>query len=133
MISDSDRRELSMRLWLLLAGGFLATGCGSLAAPVSSPLTYDRPLPDYRPETAAVCNSVGLSITYGRGGLVTVNGRASDMAALMTAAGNKNSVCPNAPAVVNLSLAPGVPDAEADDLRARLAAVITNLALSEAD
>jgi len=122
-----------MRSWLLLAGGFLATGCGNLAAPVLSPSIEDRSLPDYRPETAVVCNSVGLSITYSRGGLITVNGRASDMDGLMTAAGNKNSVCPNAPAVVNLSLAPGVPDVEADALRARLAAVIRNLALSEAD
>lgn len=122
-----------MRSWLLLAGGFLATGCGSLAAPVLSPTTEDRSLPDYRPETAVVCNSVGLSVTYSREGLITVNGRASDMDGLMTAAGNKNSVCPNAPAVVNLSLAPGVPDAEADALRARLAAVIRNLSLSETD
>jgi len=120
-----------MRAYMLFATGaaLLATGCES--APPSAAIVAERPLPDYRPETAAACNAVGLSITYAQGGAITVNGAASNMDGLMAAAARKNAACPNAPAVVNLSIAPGVPEKDAEALRERLASAIVNFALSE--
>lgn len=119
-----------MRACLLLAVGVvMAAGCESAPPPVA--VMAERPLPDYRPETAAACNSVGLSITYAQGGAITVNGAPSNMEGLMAAAARKNAACPNAPAVVNLSIAPGVPAKDAEALRERLAGAIVNFALSE--
>ena len=121
-----------MRACLLLAGGLLLAACDSLPPPAPAQLTpAERNLPDYRPETAAACNSVGLSVTYAQGGAITVNGAASNMDGLMAAAARKNAACPNAPAVVNLSIAPGVPEKDAENLRERLAGAIVNMALSE--
>lgn len=122
-----------MRIYLLAAGALLASACDTLPAPspTAPAPVVDRSLPDYRPETAAACNSVGLSVTYAQGGAITVNGAASDMDGLMAAAARKNAACPNAPAVVNLSVAPGVPPRDAESLREKLAGAIVNLALSE--
>lgn len=122
-----------MRIYLLAAGALLASACDSLPAPspaAPAPVA-DRSLPDYRPETAAACNSVGLTVTYAQSGAITVNGAASDMDGLMAAAARKNAVCQNAPAVVNLTIAPGVPPNDAEALRERLAGAIVNMALSE--
>ncbi len=122
-----------MRACLLLVGGLLASGCETPPPPVAQLTPAERNLPDYRPETAAACNSVGLSVTYAQGGAITVNGAASNMDGLMAAAGRKNAACPNAPAVVNLSVARGVPEKDAEALRERLAGATVNLALSEAN
>ena len=119
-----------MRACLLLVGGLLASACET-APPPAAPVLVERDLPDYRPETAAACNAVGLSISYGPGAALTVNGAASNMDGLMAAAARKNTACSNAPAVVNLTVAPGVPPKDAEALRERLAGAIVNLALSE--
>lgn len=120
-----------MRAVLSLSAVLVFAACESAPPAPAAETVVERELPDYRPETAAACNSVGLSVTYAQGGSVTVNGAASNMDGLMAAAARKNAVCGHAPAVVNLSIAPGVPDREAEDLRERLAGAITNLALSE--
>lgn len=120
-----------MRACLLLVGGLLASACETAPAP-AAPVVAERDLPDYRPETAAACNAVGLSISYGPGAAITVNGAASSMDGLLSAAERKNTACSNAPAVVNLSIAPGVPPKDAEALREILAGAIVNLALSEA-
>ena len=124
--------EIEMRGILLLPVVMMAACSTDVAPAPAAPLADSyATLPDFRPETAAACNSVGLSVTYAQGGSVTVNGAASNMDGLMAAAARKNAVCGHAPAVVNLSITPGVPEREAEDLRERLAGVITNLALSE--
>ncbi len=120
-----------MRACVLLIGGLLASACETAPPPPAAPVDVARDLPDYRPETAAACNAVGLSISYGPGAAITVNGAASNMDGLMAAAVRKNAACANAPAVVNLTVAPGVPPKDAEALREKLAATITNLALSE--
>jgi hypothetical protein len=121
-----------MRVYLLAAAALLVSACETAPAPPPAQLTpADRNLPDYRPETVAACNSVGLSVTYAQSGSITVNGAASDMDGLMAAAARKNAACPNAPAVVNLTVAPGVPPKDAEALREKLAGAIVNLALSE--
>ena len=124
-----------MRVSVLMASGLMAAGalllaaCDTVAPPAA--VVAEKPLPDYRPETAAACNSVGLSVAYAQGGGLTVNGAASSMDGLMAAAARKNAACPNAPAVVNLAVAPGVPAKDAEALREKLAAAIVNLSLSE--
>lgn len=121
-----------MRAFFVAVCALAASACETAPAPAPvSEIVADRALPDYRPETAAVCNAVGLSITYGPGSAVTVNGAASDMDGLMAAAARKNAACPNAPAVVNLAVAPGVPEKDAEALREKLAMAITNFSLSE--
>lgn len=114
---------------LVAVAVLMLAACETAAAPAA--VVVEKPLPDYRPETAAACNSVGLSITYAQGGALTVNGAASNMDGLMAAAARKNAACPNAPAVVNLSVAPGVPEKDAESLREKLAAAIVNFSLSE--
>jgi len=123
-----------MRVYLLAAGALFVSACETAPAPAAPPaqLTQaDRNLPDYRPETVAACNSVGLTVTYAQSGAITVNGADSNMDGLMAAAARKNAACPNAPAVVNLTVAPGVPPKDAESLREKLAGAIVNLALSE--
>jgi hypothetical protein len=123
-----------MRVYLLAAAALVVSACETAPAPTPAQLTEaDRNLPDYRPETVAACNSVGLTVTYAQSGSITVNGAASDMDGLMAAAARKNTACPNAPAVVNLTFAPGVPPKDAEALREKLAGAIVNLALSEAN
>jgi hypothetical protein len=123
-----------MRVYLLAAAALVVSACETAPAPPPAQLTEaDRNLPDYRPETVAACNSVGLTVTYAQSGSITVNGAASDMDGLMAAAARKNTACPNAPAVVNLTVAPGVPPKDAEALREKLAGAIVNLALSEAN
>ena len=119
-----------MRVSVLMAmAALMLAACETAIAPAV--VVVEKPLPDYRPETAAACNSVGLSVTYAQGGAITVNGAASNMDGLMAAAARKNAACPNAPAVVNLVVAPGVPEKDAEALREKLAAAIVNFALSE--
>lgn len=124
-----------MRVYLLAAAALVVSACETAPAPPpAAQLTAaDRNLPDYRPETVAACNSVGLTVTYAQSGAITVNGAASNMDGLMAAAARKNAACPNAPAVVNLTVAPGVPPKDAEALREKLAGAIVNLALSEAN
>ncbi|OYX48248.1 MAG: hypothetical protein B7Y90_11425 [Alphaproteobacteria bacterium 32-64-14] len=119
-----------MRVFVLMAAGALMLAACDTTPPPAA-IVAERPMPDYRPETAAACNSVGLSITYAQGGALTVNGAASNMDGLMAAATRKNAACPNAPAVVNLAVAPGVPEKDAEALREKLAATIVNFSLSE--
>lgn len=119
-----------MRACLLLVGGLLASACGTAPAP-SAPLTVGRDLPDYRPETAAACNAERLSVGLGLNGAVTVNGVASTQDGLAAAAARKNAACANAPAMVTLSIASGVPPREADAIRQTLAGAIVNLTLVE--
>lgn len=114
---------------MLASSALLLAACATEPPPAA--VHVEKELPDYRPETAAACNSVGLSVAYGLGGALTVNGAASNMDGLMAAAARKNAACPNAPAVVNLNVAPGVPDKDAETLRETLARAIVNLALSE--
>ena len=120
-----------MRVIILAAGALLLGACETPPPAAPAPVDVARDLPDYRPETAAACNAVGLSISYGPGAALTVNGAASNMDSLMAAAARKNTACANAPAVVNLTVAPGVPSKDAEALREKLALAITNLALSE--
>jgi hypothetical protein len=124
-----------MRVYLLAAVALVVSACETApAAPPAAQLTpADRNLPDYRPETVAACNSVGLTVTYAQSGAITVNGADSNMDGLMAAAARKNAACPNAPAVVNLTVAPGVQPKDAESLREKLAGAIVNLALSEAN
>lgn len=120
-----------MRAFILAAGAMFLCACETAPPAPAAPVDVARDLPDYRPETAAACNAVGLSISYGPGAALTVNGAASNMDGLMAAAARKNTACANAPAVVNLSVAPGVPPKDAEALREKLAGAIVNLALSE--
>ena len=114
---------------LVAVAVLMLAACETAATPAA--VVVEKPLPDYRPETAAACNAVGLSISYGPGAAITVNGASSHMDGLMAAAARKNTACSNAPAVVNLTVAPGVPPKDAEALRERLAGAIVNLALSE--
>lgn len=121
-----------MRAFILAAGALFLSACETATAPaVPTPVDVARDLPDYRPETAAACNAVGLSVSYGPGAALTVNGASTNMDGLMAAAARKNTACANAPAVVNLTVAPGVPPKDAEALREKLAGAIVNLALSE--
>ena len=88
-------------------------------------------LPDFRPETAAACNSVRLSVAVATDGSLRVNGAPVDLAGLKAAAGKKNDACQYVAAAVNLSVAPGVPDKHAEEVRDALAGSVKNLALIE--
>ncbi len=88
-------------------------------------------LPDFRPETAAACNAVRLSVAVAADGSLGVNGAPVDLAGLKAAAAKKNAACQYVAAPVNLAVAPGVPDKRAEEIRDALAGVIKNLALIE--
>ena len=88
-------------------------------------------LPDFRPETAAACNAVRLSVAVAADGSLGVNGAPIDLAGLKAAAAKKNAACQYVAAPVNLAVAPGVPDKRAEEIRDALAGVIKNLALIE--
>lgn len=97
-----------------------------------SPSVDVASLPDFRPETAAACNSVRMSVAVAADGSLSVNDAAVDMAGLKAAAAKKNAACQHVAAAVNLAIAPGVPDKRADEIRDALAGAIKNLALIEA-
>lgn len=125
---------------LLLACLVLVAACstvepGEPAAPAdagAAVLPPEKPLPDYKPETAAACNAVRLSVAMGADAGLKVNGASVDMAGLEAAAARKNAACPNAPAMVALAIAPGTPGKQADAVRDVLARGIANIALVEA-
>lgn len=88
-------------------------------------------LPDYKPETAATCNAVRLSVDLARDGSIKINGAASDVDGLKAAAAKKNAACTNAPAMVGYAVATGVPATRRDAVRDVLSTSIVNLALVE--
>lgn len=97
----------------------------------SKPSAEVANLPDFRPETAAACNSVRLSVAVAADGSLGVNGSPVDMAGLKAAAAKKNDACQYVAAAVNLAVAPGVPGKRADEIRDALASSIKNLTLIE--
>lgn len=117
------------------AASFLAVlmaGCSSTAeAPATVRAPEDVALPDFKPETAAACNAERLSIEVRPGGAVVVNGASSSLEGMKAAAARKNAACLNAPAVVLLAFASGVPEREADAIRETLAKAIVNITLVE--
>ncbi len=60
-----------------------------------------------------------------------MNGGSVDLAGLKAAAAKKNDACQYVAAAVNLSVARGVPDKRAEEIRDALAGSIKNLALIE--
>ena len=88
-------------------------------------------LPDYKPETAAACNAVRLSVDLALDGSLKINSKSSDLEGLKAAAAAKNAACANAPAMVGYAVAPGVPATRRDAVRDVLSTGIVNLALVE--
>lgn len=123
-----------MRLAVLVLAASLAA-CASDPAPAQIEQAIDQieepVLPDYKPETAAACNAVRLSVDLARDGSIKVNGAASDVDGLKAAAANKNAACANAPAMVGYAVATGVPATRRDAVRDVLSTSIVNLALVE--
>ena len=123
-----------MRLAVLVLAASLAA-CASDPAPAQIEQAIDQieepVLPDYKPETAAACNAVRLSVDLARDGAIKVNGAASDIDGLKAAAANKNAACANAPAMVGYSVATGVTAARRDAVRDILSTGIANIALVE--
>jgi hypothetical protein len=118
------------------------SACTTGPAPVSTSATSAAPvavkpteelasLPDFRPETAAACNAVRLSVAVAADGSLGVNGATVDLAGLRAAAAKKNDVCQYVAAAVNLAVAPGVPAKRAEEIREALASSIKNLTLIE--
>ena len=109
------------------------TGSPSASQPVSpaNGLIPEPVLPDYKPETAAACNAVRMSVDLAVDGSIKVNGAASDLTGVKAAAARKNAACANAPAMVGLAVAKGVPAARSDALRDVLSTAIANIALVE--
>ncbi len=101
------------------------------APATGSPSAEVANLPDFRPETAAACNAIRMSVEVAADGSLALNGAPTDLAGLKTAAVKKNSACQHVAAPVNLAIAPGVPDKRADEIRDALAGAIKNLALIE--
>ena len=97
----------------------------------TSPSAEVANLPDFRPETAAACNSVRLSVAIATDGSLSANGAPVDLAGLKAIAAKKNDACQYVAAAVNLAVAPGVPDKRAEEIRDTLAGAIKNLALIE--
>lgn len=125
-------------LFAVLAVAVSACSTTPAAAPIAAPAPAAlKPsaevanLPDFRPETAAACNSVRLSVAVAADGSLTVNGGSVDLAGLKAAAAKKNDACQYVAAAVNLSVARGVPDKRAEEIRDALAGSIKNLALIE--
>ena len=125
-------------LFAVLAVAVSACSTSPAAAPVATPAPAAlKPsaevanLPDFRPETAAACNSVRLSVAVAADGSLVVNGGSVDLAGLKAAAAKKNDACQYVAAAVNLSVARGVPDKRAEEIRDALAGSIKNLALIE--
>lgn len=113
-----------------------STSPGAAPAAASPPTTVKPSeevanLPDFRPETAAACNSVRLSVAISTDGSLSANGAPVDLAGLKAAAAKKNDACQFVAAAVNLAVAAGVPDKRAEEVRDALAASIKNLALIE--
>lgn len=101
------------------------------APPAVKPSVEMANVPDFRPETAAACNAVRLSVAVAADGSLGVNGATVDLAGLKAAAAKKNDVCQHVAAAVNLAVAPGVPSKRADEVRDVLATAIKNLTLIE--
>lgn len=125
-----------MRIALLVLAVSLSAGlaaCETAPAQVDPPVDRiaEAPLPDYKPETAAACNAVRLSVDLAVDGSIKVNGAASTMDDLKAAAAAKNAACANAPAMVGFTVATGVPATRRDAVREVLASGIVNLALIE--
>lgn len=125
-------------LFAVLAVAVSACSTTPAAAPIAVPAPAAlKPsaevanLPDFRPETAAACNSVRLSVAVAADGSLVVNGGSVDLAGLKAAAAKKNDACQYVAAAVNLSVARGVPDKRAEEIRDALAGSIKNLALIE--
>ena len=125
-------------LFAVLAVAVSACSTTPAAAPILAPAPAAlKPsaevanLPDFRPETAAACNSVRLSVAVAADGSLVVNGGSVDLAGLKAAAAKKNDACQYVAAAVNLSVARGVPDKRAEEIRDALAGSIKNLALIE--
>lgn len=97
----------------------------------ASPTVEVANLPDFRPETAAPCNTIRMSVAVAADGALSVNNAPVDLAGLKAAASKKNNACQYVAAPVNLSIAPGAPGKRADEIRDVLAAAIRNLALIE--
>lgn len=130
---------------LVLVASGAASGCymrpdgaPQPAAPALAPGVATSPsaevanLPDFRPETAAACNAVRLSVAVAADGSLGVNGAPVDLAGLKAAAAKKNDACQYVAAAVNLAVAPGVPEKRAEEIRDALAGSIKNLTLIEA-
>jgi hypothetical protein len=139
MVRASQFRESGMRI-LFAVSAVLISACST--APAAAPIATPAPaalkpseelanLPDFRPETAAACNSVRLSVAVAADGSLGVNGAPVDLAGLKGAAAKKNDACQYVAAAVNLSVAPGVSDKRAEEIRDALAGSIKNLALIE--
>lgn len=113
--------------------GACATGAAGMPAPAAQTTDQipEAVLPDYKPETAAACNAVRLSVELAKDGSIKVNGAAADMDKLKAAAAAKNAACGNAPAMVGYAVAAGVPAKQRDAVRDVLSTGIVNLALVE--
>lgn len=125
-------------LFAVMAVAVSACSTSPAAAPASTPAPAAvKPsvelanLPDFRPETAAACNSVRLSVAVATDGSLNVNGAPVDLAGLKAAAAKKNDACPYVAAAVNLAVTPGVPEKRAEEIRDALAGSIKNLTLIE--
>jgi hypothetical protein len=125
-------------LFAVLAVAVSACSTTPAAAPIAAPAPAAlKPsaevanLPDFRRVTGAACNSVRLSVAVAADGSLAVNGGSVDLAGLKAAAAKKNDACQYVAAAVNLSVARGVPDKRAEEIRDALAGSIKNLALIE--
>ena len=123
-------------LFAVSAVAISACSTAPTATPVATPAALKPSeevanLPNFRPETAAACNSVRLSVAVAADGSLGVNGAPVDLAGLKGAAAKKNDACQYVAAAVNLSIAPGVSDKRAEEIRDALAGSIKNLALIE--
>jgi hypothetical protein len=137
MVRASQFRESGMRI-LIAVSAVAISACSTAptATPVATPAALKPSeevanLPNFRPETAAACNSVRLSVAVAADGSLGVNGAPVDLAGLKGAAAKKNDACQYVAAAVNLSVAPGVSDKRAEEIRDALAGSIKNLALIE--
>jgi len=101
--------------------------CSACASCALKPSAEVANLPDFRPETAAACNSVRLSVAVAADGSLVVNGGSVDLAGLKAAAAKKNDACQYVAAAVNLSVARGVPDKRAEEIRDALAGGIEKI------
>lgn len=125
-----------MRIAVLAVAAFVGlAACASdpAPAPVAQAVAQipEPVLPDYKPETAAGCNAVRLSVDLAADGSIRINGAASDMDGLKAAAVKKNAACANAPAMVGYAVAKNVPAKQRDAVRDLLSTGIANIALVE--
>jgi hypothetical protein len=132
-----DEGQTAMRILVLVPAIFLLA-CET--APVALPAT-DPPvsptaaeitnLPDFRPETAAACNAVPLSVGLSASGALTVNGESSTQEGLRAAAERKNAACRNAPAMVFFNAPSSVPAATREATLTTLGEIIVNIGVIE--